>query len=208
MTSSPLRILVADDHPALRIGMKAVIKSMKGEAALVGLAADGNQALEKYRALRPDVMTLDLRMPGIDGLAVLEQLLELDPGARILVMTMYDSEEDIFRSFEAGATGYILKSASREEIIQGIRSVSRGERHVPPHLALKLSSRASTIALTPRETEVLELLRLGITNKEIGESLEVAAGTVKTHVRVILTKLGAMSRTEAVNIAIQRGLLR
>jgi two-component system NarL family response regulator len=208
MASSPLRVLVADDHPALRIGMKAVIKSMKAEAVLAGVASDGNQAIEKYRALRPDVMTLDLRMPGLDGLVVLERILELDASAKILVMTMYDSEEDVFRSLDAGATGYILKSASRSEIVQAIQSVSRGERHVPEHIALKLASRASTAALTPREIEVLELLRLGITNKEIAESLRVAAGTVKTHVRVILTKLGAMSRTEAVNIAIQRGLLR
>jgi two-component system NarL family response regulator len=204
----PLRVLVADDHPALRLGMKAVVKSMKGEATLVGLASNGEQAVEKYRSLRPDVMTLDLRMPRTDGLAVVERIVELDASAKILVMTMYDSEEDIFRSLEAGATGYILKSASRKEIVQAIRSVSRGERHLPEHIARKLSSRASTAALTPRETEVLELLRMGITNKEIGESLNVAAGTVKTHVRVILTKLGAMSRTEAVNIAIQRGLLR
>jgi two-component system NarL family response regulator len=208
MTSGPLRILVVDDHPALRIGMKAVVKSMKSEAMLVGVASDGHQAIERYGALQPDVMTLDLRMPGLDGLVVLERVLELDACAKILVMTMYDSEEDVFRSLEAGATGYILKSASRNEIVQAIQSVSRGVRHVPEHVAIKLSSRASTATLTPRETEVLELMRLGITNKDIAESLNVAAGTVKTHVRVILAKLGAMSRTEAVNLAIQRGLLR
>jgi putative intracellular protease/amidase len=106
--TDPLRVLVADDHPALRLGMKAVIKSMKGEATLVGLASNGEHAVEKYRALRADVLTLDLRMPRTDGLVTLEQIVELDPSAKVLVMTTYDSEEDIFRSLEAGATGYIL----------------------------------------------------------------------------------------------------
>jgi two-component system NarL family response regulator len=201
-------VLVVDDHPALRIGMKAVIKSMKEEASFVGFACDGEQALEKYAALRPDVMTLDLRLPGVDGLVVVERVLSIDPNAKILVMTMYDNEEDVFRSLEAGAIGYILKSSTREEIISAIRSVSRRERYLPEELKQKLALRAATATLTRRETEVLELLRLGVTNKEIAATLDVAPGTVKTHVRVILTKLGAMSRTEAVSIALQRGLLR
>jgi two-component system NarL family response regulator len=205
---SPIRVLVVDDHPALRIGMKAVIKSMKEEASFVGFACDGEQALEKYAALRPDVMTLDLRLPGVDGLVVVERVLSIDPNAKILVMTMYDNEEDVFRSLEAGAIGYILKSSTREEIISAIRSVSRRERYLPEELKQKLALRAATATLTRRETEVLELLRLGVTNKEIAATLDVAPGTVKTHVRVILTKLGAMSRTEAVSIALQRGLLR
>jgi two-component system NarL family response regulator len=135
-------------------------------------------------------------------------VLSIDPNAKILVMTMYDNEEDVFRSLEAGAIGYILKSSTREEIISAIRSVSRRERYLPEELKQKLALRAATATLTRRETEVLELLRLGVTNKEIAATLDVAPGTVKTHVRVILTKLGAMSRTEAVSIALQRGLLR
>ncbi len=205
---SPIRILVVDDHPALRLGMKAVVRVMRDEATLVGLASDGGEAIDKYRALRPDVVTLDLRMPKMDGLLVIERLLGLDPGAKILVMTLYDSEEDVYRSFEAGACGYILKSASRQEITEAIRCVSRGERYLPAHLAEKIASRASTATLTPRETEVLSLMRLGITNKEIAESLNIGAGTVKTHVREILEKLGAMSRTEAIAIAHHRGLLK
>ncbi len=208
MSDGALRILVADDHPALRIGMKAVIKSMKGVATLVGLASNGAEAVERYQVLRPDVTTLDLRMPGMDGLVVVERLVAIDPSAKILIMTMYDSEEDVFRGLGAGATGYILKSASRQQIVEAILSVSRGERYVPEVIAQKLASRTSAPALTPREMEVLELLRLGITNKDIADALAVASGTVKTHVRVLLTKLGAMSRTEAVNIAIQRGLLK
>ena len=208
MTSSAkLRVLVADDHTALRLGMKAVINSM-AMATLAGEAADGTAAVEKYRTLRPDVMTLDLRMPKMDGLQVVEQVLSFDASAKILIMTMYDGEDDVFRSLRAGAAGYILKSASRKEIIEAITSVSRGDRYIPPHVALKLASHASTPDLTHREREVLELLRLGITNKEIAAALSVAPGTVKTHLREILDKLGAMSRTEAVSIALQRGLLK
>lgn len=202
-----LRVLVVDDHTALRLGMRAVIKSMVG-ASLAGEAADGEDAIEKYRVLRPDVVTLDLRMPKIDGLQVVEEIIALDRAAQILIMTMYDGEDDVFRSLRAGARGYILKSASRQEIINAIAAVSRGERYIPEHLALKLVSHASTPTLTPREREVLELLRLGITNKEIAQALSVAPSTIKTHLREILDKLGAMSRTEAVTIAIERGLLK
>ncbi len=203
----PLRVLVVDDHPALRIGMKAVLASTS-DASLVGEAADGASAIAQYRVLRPDVMTLDLRMPKLDGLKVVEAVISEDRTAKILIMTMYDGEEDVFRSLRAGARGYILKSASREDIIHAIAAVGRGERYVPDHVALKLASYASTTELTPREREVLELLRLGITNKEIAEALKVAPGTIKTHVREVLDKLGAMSRTEAVTIALHRGLLK
>jgi two-component system NarL family response regulator len=207
MGCAALRVLVVDDHTALRIGMKAVIDSMPG-ATLAGEAADGGLAIETYRSLRPDIMTLDLRMPKVDGLKVVEEIIAFDRGAKILIMTMYDGEDDVFRSLRAGAMGYILKSASREDIIQAITAVSRGNRYVPEHVALKLASHAAAPELTPREREVLELLRLGITNKQIADALAVAPGTIKTHLREILDKLGAMSRTEAVTIALQRGLLK
>jgi len=199
--------MVADDHTALRLGMRALVESMNG-AELVGEAADGREAIALFESLRPDVLILDLRMPEIDGLHVVERIMASYPEARILVMTMYDGEDDVFRSLRAGAKGYILKSASRQEIIRAITTVAGGERFVPEPIALKLASHASTPTLTPREREVLEQIRLGLTNKEIGEALEVAPGTVKTHVREILTKLGAMSRTEAVTLALQRGLLK
>ncbi len=205
--SKRLRVLVADDHPALRIGMASVLE-YSSIASLVGEAADGQSAIEQYRALRPDVMTLDLRMPEVDGLKVVEDVLALDPAARILVMTMYEGEDDVFRSLRSGAKGYILKSAGREEILKAISAVGRGERYIPQHVALKLASHAAVPDLTPREQEVLELMRLGVTNKEIGDALAVAPSTVKSHVQEILNKLGAMSRTEAVSLAIQRGLLK
>jgi two-component system, NarL family, response regulator len=203
----PLRVLIADDHTALRLGLCSIVESM-GDAAVVGEAADGEEAVAMYRAARPDVMTLDLRMPKLDGLRVVERVLAAAPEARILVMTMYDHEEDIFSSIRAGAKGYILKSAPRAEIIVALRKIGTGERYLPEYVAATIASRLSAPSLTGRETEVLQLLRLGISNKEVARQLDVSEGTVKAHVREILSKLGAISRTEAVNLALQRGLLK
>ena len=175
---------------------------------VVGEAVDGEDAIACYQALRPDVLILDLRMPRRDGIEVVERILAQDAQARILVMTMYDHEEDIFRSVRAGARGYILKSAPREEIIKAIETVARGDRYMPEYVALKLAAHMATPPLTGREREVLELMRLGITNKEIGAQLHLTEGTIKSHVREIMAKLNAISRTEAVNLAVQRGLLK
>jgi DNA-binding NarL/FixJ family response regulator len=206
-TASPLRVLIADDHPALRLGLASIVETMGG-AALVGEAVDGEDAVAQFKALAPDVMTLDLRMPKLDGLFVLERIVAESPDARILVMTMYDHEEDIVRSVRAGARGHILKSAPRSEIVSALRKVGAGERYLPDYVAAKLATHMSSPALTAREHEVLELLRVGISNKEIGRQLGVTEGTVKAHVREVLAKLGAISRTEAVNLAMQRGLLK
>jgi two-component system, NarL family, response regulator len=203
----PLRVLIADDHTALRLGLCSIVESMD-DAVVVGEAADGEEAVALYQAARPDVMTLDLRMPKLDGLRVVEQVLAAAPEARILVMTMYDHEEDIFSSIRAGAKGYILKSAPRAEIIAALRKVGAGERYLPDYVAATIASRLSAPSLTGRETEVLQLLRVGISNKEIARQIHVSEGTVKAHVREILSKLGAISRTEAVNLALQRGLLK
>jgi two-component system, NarL family, response regulator len=203
----PLRVLIADDHTALRLGLCSIVESM-GDAVVVGEAADGDEAVAMYLSARPDVMTLDLRMPKRDGLRVVEQVLASAPEARILVMTMYDNEEDIFSSIRAGARGFILKSAPRAEIIAALRKVGAGERYLPDYVAATIAARLSAPSLTGRETEVLQLLRVGISNKEIARQIDVSEGTVKAHVREILSKLGAISRTEAVNLALQRGLLK
>jgi two-component system NarL family response regulator len=202
-----LRVLIADDHTALRLGLASIVATM-GQAVLVGEAVDGEDAVAQYLALRPDMMTLDLRMPRLDGVRVVERIVTADPAARILVMTMYDHEEDIFGSIRAGAKGYILKSAPRAEIVAALRKVGHGERYLPEYVAMTLATRLSAPALTGREREVLDLMRLGISNKEIGRQLGVTEGTVKAHVREVLGKLGAISRTEAVNLALQRGLLK
>jgi len=205
--SSPIRLLIADDHMALRIGLRTIAESSQN-IVVAGEAVDGEDAIRQFDDLLPDVMILDLRMPRLDGLLVVERVLSKHPEASILVMTLYDHEEDIFRSIKAGARGYILKSASREEILKAIESVAAGERFMPQYVALKLASHMSTPTLTAREKDVLELMRLGITNREIGQQLGLTEGTVKSHVREIMAKLNAISRTEAVNLALQRGLLK
>jgi DNA-binding NarL/FixJ family response regulator len=192
---------------ALRIGLRTIAESSQ-DIVVVGEAVDGEDAIRQFDELLPDVMILDLRMPRLDGLLVVERVLSKHSEASILVMTLYDHEEDIFRSIKAGARGYILKSASREEILKAIESVARGERFMPQYVALKLASHMSTPTLTAREKDVLELMRLGITNREIGQQLGLTEGTVKSHVREIMAKLNAISRTEAVNLALQRGLLK
>ena len=202
-----LRVLLADDHTALLVGMRTLVESMP-RATVVGEATNGSEAIEKYRALRPDILVLDLRMPEVDGLQVVEKVLAFEANAKILVMTMYDGEHDVARALHSGAKGYILKSASREQIIAAITAVAQGERYVPERVALQLVAGASSPKLTPREREVLELLRVGMTNKDIAAALGVAPGTVKTHVQEVLEKLGATGRTEAVNLALARGLLR
>jgi two-component system, NarL family, response regulator len=206
-TKPDLRVLIADDHTALRLGLCSIVESM-ADAVVVGEAADGEEAVAMYLSMRPDVMTLDLRMPKLDGLRVVEQVLAAAPEARLLVMTMYDHEEDIFRSIRSGAKGYILKSAPRTEIVAALRKVGAGERYLPDYVAATIAARLSAPSLTARETEVLQLLRVGIGNKEIARQLDVSEGTVKAHVREILSKLGAISRTEAVNLALQKGLLK
>jgi DNA-binding NarL/FixJ family response regulator len=203
----PVRLLIADDHTALRLGLVSIAESVP-HIRVVGEAVDGEDAIRRYDELLPDVMILDLRMPRLDGLIAVERILAAHSRARILVMTMYDHEEDIFRSVRAGALGYILKSAPREEILKAIETVARGERYMPQYVALKLATHMATPQLTARERDVLELMRLGITNKEIGGQLQLTEGTIKSHVREIMTKLNAISRTEAVNLAVQRGLLK
>jgi len=145
-----LRVLIADDHTALRLGLASIVATM-GQATLVGEAEDGEDAVQQYLALRPDVMTLDLRMPRLDGVRVVERVIAAVPEARILVMTMYDHEEDIFGSIRAGAKGYILKSAPRADIVTALRKVGSGERYLPEYVALTLASRLSAPALTARE---------------------------------------------------------
>ena len=205
--SKQISLLIADDHTALRLGLIAIAQSVP-HIRVVGEAVDGEDALRRFLELKPDVMILDLRMPKLDGLVVVEKLLLERPDAKILVMTMYDHEEDIFRSIRLGARGYILKSASREEILSAIETVAGGERYMPQYVALKLAAHMATPELTVRERQVLELLRLGITNREIGDQLRLTEATVKSHVGAVMTKLNAISRTEAVNLAIQRGLLK
>jgi len=202
-----LRVLIADDHSPMRLGLAAIISMVPG-AQCVGQAVDGEDAVEQYLALRPDLMTLDLRMPGLDGLEVIQRVVAAAPEAKILVVTMHDRQDDIVRCLRAGARGYVLKSAPAREIEDAIVTVARGLRYTPPYVADQLAAHLLAEELSARELEVLGLVRLGLSNKQIGNKLGLTEGTVKSHVRTIMGKLGAATRSQAVNLATERGMLR
>ncbi len=205
--SAVIKIVLADDHHVVRQGMAAIIAT-EPDLKIVGEACDGEQALTLYTTLQPDVLVLDLRMPVLDGFEVVKRLIAADPAARILVMTTYDTDEDIWRCLRAGAKGYLLKDASQPEIITAIRTVARGESFTTPLLATKLAHRAAAPEFSQREGEVLQLLAAGRTNKEIAAALGVEPGTIKTHLKSLFTKLGASTRGEAIHFANKRGILR
>lgn len=200
------RVLLADDHPIVRDGLAAII-NLQADLEVVAEAGDGETALACFEAQRPDVLVLDLRMPKADGLTVVQQLLARFSDARILVMTTYDGDEDIFQCLRAGARGYLLKDAPRQEILGAIRTVASGGQYTSHTVAAKALQRMARPSLTQREVEVLGQLAQGRSNKDIARRLTITEGTAKTHVKSILTKLDAMSRTEAVAIAQQRGLI-
>jgi DNA-binding NarL/FixJ family response regulator len=203
---APIRVLCVDDHPVVRKGIAALLAS-EPDTLLVGEAANGKEALELFRRLRPDITLMDLRMPQLDGISATRQIRAEFPDARIIALTSYDGDQDIYQALEAGVRGYLLKEAVHAEMIRAIHIVYSGKRLVPPEVAEKLSEYFPQIALTPREVEVLSFVAQGLANKDIAERLGTASGTVKMHVQKILEKLGAADRTHAVTIAIRRGIL-
>lgn len=202
-----IRVVLADDHPVVRDGLAAMI-NQQPDMQVVAEAGDGDEAITHYVSHRPDVMVLDLRMPRRDGVAVVQQVLELDPKARVLIMTTYDGDEDIFRCLSQGAKGYLLKDTPRQEILSAIRAVSQDQPYTSSSVAAKALQRMARPSLTGREVGVLQLLAEGRSNKDIARQLGIGEGTAKTHVKSILTKLDAISRTEAVAVAHKRGLVR
>jgi DNA-binding NarL/FixJ family response regulator len=214
MAEGKIRILVADDHPMLREGLVAVL-STQPDFEVVGEAADGSETVRLAEALSPDVILLDLEMPGTDGVAALEGLRDAGSGARAIVFTAYDTDERILGALRAGARGYLLKGASRAEIFGAVRTVHAGGSLLQPGVTARLLEHiergdggARANQLTPRELEVLGSISEGLHNSEIAERLFVTERTVKFHVSSILAKLGADNRTEAVAIAARRGLIR
>ena len=201
-----LRLVLADDHPVVRDGLAAMI-NQQSDMEVVAEAGDGDEAIVLYDRHQPDVMVLDLRMPKRDGVAVVEDVLGKHPKARLLIMTTHDGDEDIFRCLSQGAMGYLLKDASRQEILSAIRAVGEDRKYTSSAVAVKALQRMGKPALTDRELDVLELLGEGRSNKDIARRLAITEGTAKTHVKAILTKLDAISRTEAVAIAHKRGLI-
>lgn len=207
MGSEPLRILLVDDHPVVRDGLASMIRT-QSDLEVVGQAADGATAVAAYASLRPAVVMLDLRMPGMDGFEAATRILAADPAAQLLIMTTYDGDEDIFRCLRLGAKGYLLKDAPSTEILTAIRVVGGGGQYTSHLVAAKAMRRMSQAVLTKRELDVLVQVAEGRSNKDIAYRLGMTEGTVKTHVKAILAKLDAISRTDAVAIAARRGLVR
>ncbi len=205
-TPAPWRVLIADDHPIVRMGLAGMVAADTA-LNLVGQADCGEAAVQQYRQLRPDLVLMDLRMPGLDGVAAIEAIRATDAAARIIILTTFDGEEDIYRGLRAGAKAYLLKDAPHEQITDCIQAVMRGQRYLPPPLALKLADRLEADALSRRELEVLRHLATGMSNKEIARVTSITEGTVKFHVTAVMAKLRAKSRTEAVAVAISRGLI-
>jgi two-component system, NarL family, response regulator len=202
-----ITILTADDHPLIRDGLAAVLRAESG-LQVVAEAANGEEAIEAYERLRPDIVLMDLRMPVMDGLAATRAILADDPNARIIVLTTYDGDEDIHRALAAGARGYLLKDMMRTDLLNVIRAVHRGQRGIPAPVAARLAEHTPRIGLTPRELEVLDLVAHGLTNAQVAERIGRTEGTVKVHLKNILQKLEVKDRTEAVTTALRRGFIR
>ena len=202
-----IRVLIADDHVTVLEGLAAMI-GRQPDMVVVAEAADGQEAIDLWLTHRPEVTLLDLRMPKLDGVDVIEEIRKRDSSARIIVLTTYETDTEILRAIKAGTKAYLLKDARREELLDCIRRVNRGETCIPASLIEKVATGLSSEALTGRELNVLELLARGKSNKEIGVSLYISETTVKSHLRGIFKKLNVLSRTEAISVASRRGLIR
>ena len=202
-----IRILVAEDHEIVRDGICAII-SQQSDLTVVAEAKNGLETVQLYREQQPDVVLTDLRMPVTEGVEAIEQIISEFPQAKIIILTTYDTDEDIYRGLRAGAKSYLLKDISSEELATAVRTVYQGQKYIPQQVAMKLAERINNTELTNREMEVLRLLAKGKSNKEIGLILKVTEGTVKFHVNNILTKLNVSDRTGAVITAFKRGLVR
>jgi len=207
MSTTPISILVADDHLVVRMGLLAVLQFDKS-VKVVATADDGRQAVERFQQYRPDVVLMDIRMRGLDGIEATRQIRAETPTARVLMLTTYDTDEDVRRAFEVGASGYLLKTAEQAELIKAIQAVYRGEQWIPASLTKRINESTVNSTLSHRQMEVLELLAKGLSNKEIARVLGFTTDGTKAHLKAVFTKLGVSDRLEAVVTAIQRGLIR
>ena len=205
-TGPSIRVLCADDHPLIRKGIASILAN-EADTKLVAEASNGREAVEMFRAHKPDVTLLDLHMPEMDGVAATKTILQEFPDARIIALTSYDGDQEIYRALDAGVRGYLLKEMVHTEVLRAIRRVHSGKRLIPSEVSERLSEHFPQMALTPRETEVLGWVAEGLGNKEIADRLGTASGTVKNQIQTILGKLKAADRTQAVTIAIRRGIL-
>jgi DNA-binding NarL/FixJ family response regulator len=201
-----IKVLAVDDHPLVRKGIASILAN-EADMLLVGEAGSGREAVDLFRQHHPDVTLMDLRMPEMDGVQATQAIRKEFPDARIIALTSYDGDQDIYRALEAGVRGYMLKEMVHTDVLRAIRTVHAGKRLMPQEVAERLSEYFPQVALTPREVEVLGCVAKGMANKEIATQLGTASGTVKMHIQNILAKLGASDRTHAVTIAMERGIL-
>ena len=206
MSGPIIRILLADDHFVVRMGLSTLINT-QSDMTVVAEATNGKQAVEMFREDKPDVTLMDLRMPEMNGVDAIIAIRDGDPDARIIVLTTYDGDEDIYRAFQGGARAYLLKDMHHDELLSAIRAVHQGQRFVPATIANRLAERMPRSKLTARELDVLRLIVKGMSNREIAASLAITEGTVKIHVNNVLGKLGVNDRTKAATTALQRGIV-
>jgi two-component system NarL family response regulator len=204
--STNIRVLIVDDHSIVRQGLATII-NRDPEMTVIAQAEDGRQAIDLFREYQPDVTLMDLRMPQMGGVEAITAICAEFKLARIMVLTTYDGDEDIYRGLQAGAKGYLLKDAKPNELLNAIRSLHRGQQYIPPSVGAKLVQRMSNPELSERELEVLRLMAQGMSNLEIGTALSIGESTVKSHVNRILSKLGVNDRTQAVIVAVKRGIV-
>jgi two-component system NarL family response regulator len=201
-----IRVLVVDDHHVVRQGIVALL-GMVDDIEVVGQASSGEEAEQLFTQLLPDITLMDLQMPGAGGVEAVAAIRRQHPAARVMVLTTFDGDEDIYRSLQAGARGYLLKGMTCDQLVTAIRTVHSGGSIIPPSIAEKLAERMSSQPLTSRELNVLERIAAGRANKQIADDLFISEATVKTHINSLLSKLGVNDRTQAVTVAIQRGLV-
>lgn len=202
-----IRVLIADDQSLVRRGLVAII-NMEDDMTVIGEAGDGHEAVEMWRKLRPDIVLMDLRMPGMGGVEAIRQIRLEDPKAAVIVLTTFDHDEDVYAGLRAGAKAYLLKDIQPEELFKSIRAVMSGEVYLPSKIAGKLALRMQGEPLTEREVQILQLLAEGKSNRSIAQSLFISESTVKSHLKSLFTKLDATSRAEAIALAARKGLVR
>jgi len=203
---APIRIMIVDDHPIVRLGISALFGSSK-EIEVVAQAGSGEEAVSLHAIHHPDVILMDLRLPGINGVETIRRIRSQGPQARLIVLTTYEGDEDIYQALEAGAAGYLIKDMSQENLFNAVRRVHAGGRYLPSTISEALASRMPDSSLSKRERDVLKLMAQGKSNYEIANELGITEGTVKCHVSVILNRLNVRDRTQAVVTALQRGLI-
>ena len=204
--SESIRVLIVDDHLALRVGFAAILAESPG-IEVVGEASDNKGAIEACTALSPDVVSMDLRIPGGGGVEATVAIRKRVPTARVLIITTFDADEDVYRAIQAGASGYLLKGLSSGELVSAIKSVHRGDTIMPPDIAVRLRDRGLRKDLSPRELEALRLMVAGRSNREIAQQLSIGEESVKTHLKSLFLKLGVADRTQAVIVAIRQGIV-